>query len=173
MPIIIPAIFCVGIGVHATGIWIHERFQIERLRFGFKEFLRSVWIVQLIILVIVVGVLLPKTLKPQGIDKLGVKKVGQWIRENSYKPSPAIFSASARNAYYAGGEHIQMGSVGDALSGARAEKVDYILITLKEYKVIGKKLQQSIRNKQIVLVYKYPEENSLNKHKIFLYKVIY
>jgi hypothetical protein len=173
MPIIIPAIFCVGIGVHATGIWIRERFQIDRLRSGFKEVLRSVWIIQLIILVIVIGVLLPKTLKPQGVDKLGVKKVGQWIRENSDKPSPAILSASARNAYYAGGKHVQMGGVGNAFSRARAKKVDYILITHKEYKAMGKKLQQSIGNKQIMLVYKYPEENSLNKRKIFLYKVIY
>jgi hypothetical protein len=173
MPIIIPAIFCVGIGVHATGIWIRERFQIDRLRSGFKELLRSVWVVQLIILVIVVGALLPKTLKPQGVDKLGVKKVGQWIRENSDEPSPAILSTSARNAYYAGGRHVQMGGVGSALSRARAEKVDYILITHKEYKAMGKKLQQSIGNKQIMLIYKYPEENSLNKRKIFLYKVIY
>ncbi len=173
MPLVIPAIFCVGIGVCATGTWMRERFQIDRLRFGFKEFLRSAWVVQLIILVIVVGALLPKALKPQGVDKLGVKKVGQWLRENSDKPSPAIFSASARNAYYAGGEHIQMGSVGDALSRARAKKVDYILITHKEYKGMGIKLHQSIGNKQIMLVYKYPEENSLNKHRIFLYKVIY
>ncbi len=173
MPIVIPAIFCVGIGVCATGTWMRERFQIDRLRFGFKELLRSVWIVQLIILVIVVGVLLPKTLKPQGIDKLGVKKAGQWLRENSDKPLPAILSTSARNAYYAGGEHIQMGGVGNALSRARAKKVDYILITHKEYKAMGEKLQQSIGNKQIMLIYKYPEENSLNKRKIFLYKVVY
>jgi hypothetical protein len=173
MPIIIPAVFCVGIGVCATGTWVRERFQIDRLRFGFKEFLRSAWVVQLIILVIVVGALLPKTLKPQGVDKLGVKKVGQWIRENSDEPSPAIFSSSRRNAYYAGGKHVQMGGVGNALSRARAKKVDYILITHKEYKAMGKKLQQSIGNKQIMLIYKYPEQNSLNKRKIFLYKVIY
>ncbi|MBO1224029.1 MAG: glycosyltransferase family 39 protein [Candidatus Scalindua sediminis] len=173
MPLVIPAVFCVGIGVCATGTWMRERFQIDRLRFGFKEVLRNVWIVQLIILVIVVGALLPKTLKPQGIGKLGVKKAGQWLRENSDKPSPAILSASARNAYYAGGRHIQMGSVSNALSRARAKKADYILITHKEYKAMGEKLQQSIGNKQIMLIYKYPEENSLNKHRIFLYKVIY
>jgi hypothetical protein len=140
---------------------------------GFRELLRSAWIVQLIILVIIVGALLPKTLKFQGVDKLGVKEVGQWIRENSDRPSPAILSASARNAYYAGGRHVQMGSVGGALSTARTEKADYILITHKEYKAIEKKLQQSIGNKQIMLVHKYPEKNFLNERKIFLYKVIY
>ncbi len=173
MPIIIPAVFCVGIGVCTIGTWIHERFQIDRLRFGFKELLRSVWIVQLIILVIVVGALLPKTLKSQGVDKLGVKEVGQWIRENSDKPSPAILSASARNAYYAGGRHVQMGTIGGALSRARAKKADYILITHKEYKAIEKKFQQSLNNKQIMLVYKHTDKASVNGRCIFLYKVLY
>jgi hypothetical protein len=173
MPLVIPAVFCVGIGIYATGIWIHGRFQIDRLKSGFRELLKREWIIQLIILSIVIGVLLPKTLKFQGIDKLGVKEVGQWVRENSDKLLPAILSSSSRNAYYAGGRHIPMASVGDALSGARAEKVDYILITDKEYKAIEEKLQQSIWNKQIVLVYEYPEKNSLNENKIFLYKVIY
>jgi hypothetical protein len=173
MPIIIPAVFCVGIGVCTIGTWIHERFQIDRLKSGFRELLRSAWIVQLIILVIVVGALLPKTLKSQGVDKLGVKEVGRWIRENSDKPSPAILSASARNAYYAGGKHIQIRSVGSALSSARAEKADYILITHKEYKAIEKKLQQSLNNKQIMLVYKHTDDASANGRCIFLYKVLY
>jgi len=173
MPIVIPAVFCVGIGVCTIGSWMHERFQIDRLKSGFRELLRSVWIVQLIILVVVVGALLPKTLKSQGVDKLGVKEVGQWIRGNSDKPSPAILSVSARNAYYAGGRHVQMGSVGDALSRARAEKADYILITHKEYKAIEKKLQQSLKNKQIMLVYKHTDDASVNGRCIFLYKVLY
>ncbi len=175
MPIIIPAVFCVGIGVCTIGTWIHERFQIDRLKSGFRGLLRSAWIVQLIILVIVVGALLPKTLKSQGVDKLGVKEVGQWIRENSDKPSPAILSHSARDAYYAGGRHIQMGSrsIGGALSRARAKKADYILITHKEYKAIEKKLQQSLKNKQIMLVYKHTDDASVNGRCIFLYKVLY
>ncbi len=173
MPLVIPAVFCVGIGVHTAGIWIHERFQIGSLRFGFKELLRSARIVQLIILVIVVGALLPKTLKPQRVDKLGVKAVGQWIRENSDKPSPTILSASPRITYYAGGRHIRIRNVRDALSIARAEKVDYILIRHKEYKTIEKKLQQSLNNKQIMLVYKHTDDASLNGRCIFLYKVLY
>jgi 4-amino-4-deoxy-L-arabinose transferase-like glycosyltransferase len=173
MPIVILAVFCVGIGVHTAGFWILERLQIDKLRSGFRGLLKREWIIQLIVLIIIVSILLPKTLKPQRVDKLWMKKVGQWVRENSVKPSPAIFSTSSRNAYYAGGRHIQMESVGDILSRASAEKVDYILIIHKEHKAIEEKLQQSIENKQIMLVYKYPEENPLNRHKIFLYKVIY
>jgi hypothetical protein len=173
MPLVIPAVFCVGIGVHTAGIWIHERFQIGSLRFGFKELLRSARIVQLIILVIVVGALLPKTLKPQGVDKLGVKKVGQWIRENSDKPSPAIYSSSPRNAYYAGGKDIQMGDINNALSMAREKKADYILFTLREYKAIETELLQSIKDKKIKLVYKCSEGPSLNNNNVFLYKMLY
>jgi hypothetical protein len=173
MPLVIPAIFCVGIGVYTSGIWMYERFQIDRLKSGFRKFLRSAWIIQLIVLMIVVGVLLPKTLKPQRSDKLGIKKVGQWIKENSHKPSPAILSTSARNAYYAKGKHIQMGEINKVLSNTRANKADYILISHREYEAIEEELQQSVRDKQIKLVYKYPEEPSLNDNNIFLYKVLY
>jgi len=173
MPLVISAIFCVGIGVHTTGTWVYEKFQSSSLIVGFKELLKSTWIMQLIVLTIVISVLLPKTLKPQRFDKLGIKEVGQWIKENSNKPYPAILSVSARNAYYAKGRHIQMGSINDALSVASTEKVDYIFISHREYKAIEEELLQSINDKQIILVYKHPEENSLNKHKIFLYKVIY
>ena len=38
---------------------------------------------QLIVLTIVISALLPKTLKSQRVDKLGIKKIGQWVRENS------------------------------------------------------------------------------------------
>jgi 4-amino-4-deoxy-L-arabinose transferase-like glycosyltransferase len=173
IPLVIPAIFCVGIGVYATGSWVHKKFQFDKLKSGLRGRLRNVWIAQLLILMIIVSVLLPKTLKPQRFDKLGIKKAGQWIREHSYKPSPAILSASVRNAYYAGGTHVQMEHISSALSNARAKKVDYILITHREYMVIEKQLQQSIKDKKITLACKFPEGNSLNKRIVLLYKVLH
>jgi len=173
IPLVIPAIFCVGIGVHVTGSWIHEKLQFGKLKSGLRGRLRNVWMVQLLILMIIVSVLLPKTLKPQRSDKLGIKEVGQWIRENSNKPSPAILSISARNAYYARGTHVQVDSINNALSNARAKKVDYILITHREYRVIEKELLQSVKDKKIALAHKFPEGNSLNKRSILLYKVLH
>ena len=173
MPIIIPIIFCTGIGVYTAGIWIHERFHVKRLVSSFGELLGSVWIIQLIILILIVGVLLPKTLKPQRADKLGIKKAGQWIKENSDKPLPTILSSTPRNAYYAGGRHIQMGNVNDIVSIAGEKNLDYIIIRQKEYSVIEKELLQSIKNKQITLVYKYPKKNPLNGNSTFVYKVVY
>lgn len=36
IPLVIPAIFCVGIGVHVTGSWIHEKFQFGKLKSGLR-----------------------------------------------------------------------------------------------------------------------------------------
>jgi hypothetical protein len=173
IPLVIPAIFCVGIGVYTTGSWVHEKFKFERLKNGLRGRLRNVWMVQLLILLIIVSVLLPKTLKPQRSDKLGIKEVGQWIKENSPKPHPAILSDSFRNAYYAGGTHVHMERINGALGIVQAGKVDYILITHREYRVIEKELLQSVEDKKIALAYKFPEENSLNKRSILLYKVLH
>jgi 4-amino-4-deoxy-L-arabinose transferase-like glycosyltransferase len=173
IPLVIPAIFCVGIGVYATGSWVHKKFQFDKLKSGLRGRLRNVWIAQLLILMIIVSVLLPKTLKPQRFDKLGIKKAGQWIREHSHKPSPAILSDSSRNAYYAGGTHVHMESINGAFGIVQAGKVDYILITHREYMVIEKQLQQSIKDKKIALAYKFPEGNSLNKRIVLLYEVLH
>ena len=101
--------------------------------------------------------------------------MGQWIQENSNKPYPAILSVSARNAYYAKGRHIQMGSINDALAVASTGKVDYIFISHREYKAIAieEELLQFIKDKKVKLTYKYPEEKSLNRRSMLLYKVLY
>ena len=159
-----------------TGIsetWMHKKFKNNSVIVGFKELLKSTWIMQLIVLTIVVSVLLPKTLKPQRFDKLGIKKMGQWVKENSHKSSPLILSASTRNAYYAGGKHVQVISLNEIPTALRAKSVDYIFITHKEYKAIEKELLQFVKEKKVKLAYKYPEEESLNRRSILLYKVLH
>ena len=173
MPLVIPGVFFVGLGVYAAGAWIHEKFHNCHFIVGFKELLKSTWIVQLIVLIIVVSVLLPKTLKPQRFDKHGIKVVGQWIRTNFHKSSFAILSSSLRNTYYSGGKHFQAENINGALDYARAKNVDYILITYKEYIVLEEEILQHVKDKKIELAYKYPEKNPLNKHSVFLYKVLH
>ena len=173
MPLVIPAIFCVGIGVYAAGSWIHERFKLNRLRDGVMRRLKNVWVVQLVVLIIIISVLLPKTLRSQRYDKLGIKKVGQWVMEHTNKQSPAILSISARNAYYAGGEHVHMYGINDAFAVPQAIKVDYMIITQRDYEVIEKELLQYVNDNKIALAYKFPEGNTLNKRSVLLYKVLH
>ncbi len=124
-------------------------------------------------MIIIISVLLPKTLKPQRFDKLGVKKAGQWIRENSHKPHPAILSALARGAYYAGGTHVPLDSINSMPTMVRAKKVDYMLLTQKEYEIAEKEMRPFVQSGQIVLVYKYPEKKSLNRRNVLLFKILY
>jgi len=173
MPVVIPAVFGVGLVVCTAGTWTHKKLHNCNFIVGFKELLKSTWIVQLIVLMIVVSVLLPKTLKPQRFDKYGIKVVGQWIRTNSNKTSPAILSDSSRNAYYAGGKHVQMYEINNALGVAQAGKVDYMLIMQRNYEVIEKEILQNIKDKKIELAYKYPEKGPLNKRSKILYKILH
>ncbi len=173
MPIIIPAIFWVGIGIATTGTWMNKKLQNDSMISAFKELWKSPWRMQLIVVAIVISVLLPKTLKPQHFDKLGSKETGQWVKRNSHKPSPLILSASARNAYYAGGKHVQMESLNDILTALGVKNVDYILVTYKEHKAIEKELLQSVKDKKVKLAYQYPEEDSVNRRSILLYEVLH
>jgi 4-amino-4-deoxy-L-arabinose transferase-like glycosyltransferase len=173
MPLVILGVFFVGLGVSVVGMWIHGKFHNCNFVVGFRELLKSTWKVQLIVLMIVVSVLLPKTLKPQRFDKYGIKVVGQWIRTNSHKPSPVVLSDSSRNAYYAEGKHIQMYGINDALGVAQARKVDYMLIMQRDYEVIEKEVLQYIKDNKIELAYKYPEKSPLNKRSMFLYKILH
>ena len=172
MPLVIPAVFFVGLGLYVIGAWTHKKFHNCNSIVGFKELLKSTWNVQLIVLMIVVSVLLPKTLKPQRFDKHGIKVVGQWVRTNSHKSSPAILSSSLRNTYYSGGKHFQADNINGALVYARAENVDYILLTYREYMVLEEEILQYIKGNKITLAYKYPEKEPLNKRSIFLYEVL-
>jgi len=82
-------------------------------------------------------------------------------------------SDSSRNAYYAGGKHVQMYGINDALGVAEAKKVDYMLIIQRDYDVIEKEILLYIKDKKIELAYKYPEKKPLNKRSVFLYKVLH
>jgi 4-amino-4-deoxy-L-arabinose transferase-like glycosyltransferase len=174
MPLVILAVFFVGLGVYMVGVWTHKKINNCNFIVGFKELLKSTWIVQLIVLMVVISVLLPKTLQPQRFDKHGIKVVGQWIRTNSHKPSPVILSDSPRNAYYAGGKHIVMGRYNNnVITEAEQTNADYIMITYRERRIIEKELLQSIKDKKIALAYKYPKKNPLSKRSVFLYKILH
>jgi hypothetical protein len=173
MPLVIPGVFFVGLGVSTAGVWAHKKFHNCNSIVGFKELLKSTWNVQLIVLMVVVSILLPKTLKPQRFDKYGIKVVGQWVRSNSHKSSPAILSGSLRNTYYSGGKHFQAENINGALNYARAKNVDYILITYKEYIVLEEEILQHVKDKKIELAYKYPEKKPLKRRSVLLYEVLY
>ncbi len=174
MPIIIPALFWVGVGAAALSEWLYKRIWIRNPGWGVLKWVgKSERNVLIVVLVIVLGVLLPKTLKPQRFDKIGILEVGKWISENSGKKEPAVFSTSSRNAYYAGARAVQMNDLNTALSQARKENADYILLTRRERAVLAAELKKSIMRRQTALVYTVEDSKNSGQGVLFLYKVIY
>ncbi len=174
MPIIIPALFWVGVGVTALSEWFYKKIWMNNRGWGQLKWVgTSERRVLFVVLVFVLGVLLPKTLKPQRFDKIGILEVGKWISKNSGKKEPSVFSTSLRNAYYAGCRAVQMGDVNTALSQARKENADYILLTKREQSVLAAELKKSIMRRQTALVYTVEDSNNSGQDVLFLYKVIY
>lgn len=173
MPIIIPALLCTGVGVSVVIRWINERIKACKAESGFGKLSKHEWLIYLLVLMFVVGVLLPKTLKFQGYDRRGIKEAGQWIGRNSGKPMPVVLSTVPRSAYYAGGRHVQVENIDNVLSDARENNADYILFTQREFKSFEEKLEKWVEDNRIVLVHKYIDDASSNGHNAFVYKVLY
>jgi len=60
-----------------------------------------------VIVTVLVLSIVPLSLKPQRLDKIGRKEVGLWLRERSLS-KPLIVTNVPRVAYYAGGSHIRI-----------------------------------------------------------------
>ncbi len=60
----------------------------------------------LIMMIVTVGLVTPKALKQQGVDKIPFKEAGAWIKANSTSISPTVMCNEPRVAYYANGKQI-------------------------------------------------------------------
>ena len=87
-----------------------------------------------IILLITLLILLPTTLKPQGKDKLPLKQVAFWIKENKKKPTPMIMSNEPLVGYYAGGNNLLIPALSypDFVNYINTGQVDYLVFSERD-----------------------------------------
>ncbi len=84
-------------------------------------------VIPVIILLVTV---LPISLQPQRLDKIGRKEVGLWLRERTLAP-PLILTDDPRVAYYAGGEYVLIPPKAIPLKiveKGTKEKADYLVM---------------------------------------------
>jgi hypothetical protein len=93
LPLLIVTIYWVGQGVLEVHSWVSER---KGLHFGRERRSLVVWSILIILLF---GLVLPKTLKPQRYERLTEKWAGFWIKDRSGEGS-TIFTSVRRVAYY-------------------------------------------------------------------------
>jgi hypothetical protein len=83
-----------------------------------------------ILATILLVTILPTTLKPQRLDKIGYKEAGLWLRERTLTP-PVILTDDPRVAYYAGGEYVLIPPASTPqgiMKEGEKEKANYLVI---------------------------------------------
>jgi hypothetical protein len=99
----------------------------ELLDIRFTRHPRLTAIVPVIILLMT---LLPISLQPQRLDKIGLKEVGLWLREHTLTP-PFILTDDPRVAYYAGGTYVLIppeATPEEIVEKGLREKADYLVM---------------------------------------------
>ncbi|MGQ9777476.1 MAG: ArnT family glycosyltransferase [Thermodesulfobacteriota bacterium] len=97
LPLLIFSIYWVGDGVISLSQWVQKKFEQK------KPFLsRHGEIVRVMVVVILLAIVLPKTLKTQRYERLTEKWAGFWIK-NRFGEGTQIMTTIPRVAYYAGG----------------------------------------------------------------------
>jgi hypothetical protein len=102
LPLLLVSIYWVGEGLMAIHQWISKKMESHRimLRIDSK---RKPSVIFIVLLVLFLAMVLPKTLKPQRYDRLPERWAGSWIENQSGKGG-TIFTTLPRVAYYAEGD---------------------------------------------------------------------
>jgi hypothetical protein len=101
LPVLLASIFWVGEGFFTINHWIDRKLESRHLFLRFEPKRKSI-LVMATLLIFVLLIILPKTLKPQRYERLPEKWAGIWIKNQSGKGAKInIFTTLPRVAYYA------------------------------------------------------------------------
>jgi hypothetical protein len=101
LPLLLISIFWVGQGFMAIHQWISKKIESHPLMQRIDSKKRPL-IIFIVLLVLLLAIVLPKTLKPQRYERLSEKWAGIWIKNQSGQGT-TIFTTAPRVAYYAEG----------------------------------------------------------------------
>jgi hypothetical protein len=101
LPLLFISIYWIGEGLVAIHRWLSGKAP-SFTRFRHMEPEKRSYVILVILLALVLAIMLPKTLKPQRVEKLPEKWAGIWIKGQSGKGAP-VFTTLPRVPYYADG----------------------------------------------------------------------
>lgn len=167
MPLVVISFFWISMGVYE----IRERiygWMVLRGKNNFSQNLSRT--ILIFILAVITLSLLPKTLKPQRMDKLGRKIAGIWIEKHTNKKNPGIMTDMPRVAYYGRGKIINPGTFLDIVKDTNGRKVDYVVVNNRYIKQWPPDFIKSCQESDFLnMVFKYQEKKG---DKIIVYEVI-
>ncbi len=169
MPLVIPTMFCSAIGVQTLCNWLEKKSAFQSARNN--KYLN----VNVILPVIIICLILPKTLKFHRTERIGAKEAGYWLKENTQDTPAVIMGITPRIAYYAGGKHVYMnpGSYSEMISNARSSGVKYIEVYKEKITSICPDFFESINSEDIELAYQHTYKDRSKELNLLLYRILY
>jgi hypothetical protein len=110
-----------------------------------------------ILVIVLLATILPVSLQPQRLDKIGRKEAGVWLREHTVTPS-LILTDDPRVAYYAGGRYLLFPPEArpeEVVEQGEREKADYLVIEGKGAE-ISDTLAPFEKKGEFELVFRHP-----------------
>jgi len=100
LPLFLVSIYWAGEGFLTIYQWVSKKVESRRLFLRLTSKRKSM-LSLVTLLVLILAIVLPKTLKPQRYERLTEKWAGMWIKDQSAEET-TIFTTAPRVAYYAG-----------------------------------------------------------------------
>ena len=168
LPLVVISFFWMGMGIEEVRERIYRWIVSKRDGVFSLNLSQRVLVV---ILAVIALAILPKTLKPQGTDKLGGKIAGIWIKENSEKKSPVIMTNMPQVAYYAMGNPIELPkNPYKKVVISRMRKADYLVVNFDDTESLTPTLLKICgESASLKMVFEYQKER---QDRIIVYKII-
>lgn len=122
LPLLLISIYWVGEGFLTIYDWIFKKVESQRL-FLRLELKRKSATVLVTLLILILAIVLPKTLKPQRYERLPEKWSGIWVKNQSGQGA-TIFTSLPRVAYYADGNSVSIDSKRDTIDQIKTSMVE-------------------------------------------------
>ena len=103
LPLLLISIYWIGEGFLTIYDWVCKKLESNRLLLHWGSERKAI-LVMVSLLILILAIVLPKTLKVQRYDRLPERWAGMWIKNQSGK-GMTIFTTAPRVAYYAEGNY--------------------------------------------------------------------
>lgn len=107
LPLVVFTVFYIPIGLRTMGDWLNEKMTQSKQKNDTLKDKRLSWFV--ILLLVGIGICLPKLLRPVGIDKKGYREAAEWLHQNTAIDAVVVVP-DKRIGYYAERKPIVMES---------------------------------------------------------------
>jgi len=170
MSLLLVSIYWIGEGVITIYQLVSKKMESSPLFLRLKPRKQSV-IIFVALLVLILAVILPKTLKPQRHERLPEKWAGAWIKNQSGKGA-TIFTDMPRVAYYADGSYEYIDLRKSQINKIKASMIEKkaLYLVIHEQHVSDYPEEVKLIQKDFVEIIRFEQEGM---EKIIIYKIVH